>query len=131
MLHSLTPPCISQVINKILYRWKLAMKILFYDDSDVFGGHEKTLIDAVEYLINQTTLNLDFIFYEGNTRFSKYLTFIAEKDKQRVTLYPINYHSSSLQGIKTLFSYKKINFIQTIINTSSPDIIVVKNIITF
>jgi glycosyltransferase involved in cell wall biosynthesis len=125
MLHSLTPPCISQVINKILYRWKLAMKILFYDDSDVFGGHEKTLIDAVEYLINQTTLNLDFIFYEGNTRFSKYLTFIAEKDKQRVTLYPINYHSSSLQGIKTLFSYKKINFIQTIINTSSPDIIVV------
>jgi glycosyltransferase involved in cell wall biosynthesis len=101
------------------------MKMLFYNDSPVFGGHEKSLFYVLEYLMECTDLHLGFIFYKGNTRFNEYLNQIAHKDKQRVTLYPINYYSGRLQCIKTLLSFNSINYISNLLNIYNPDIVIV------
>jgi glycosyltransferase involved in cell wall biosynthesis len=101
------------------------MRILFYNDSPGFGGHEKSLFYVLEYLIERTDLHLGFIFHQGNTRFNEYLNLIVHKNKQRVTLYPINYYSGRLQCIKTLLSFASINYISNLLNIYNPDVVVV------
>lgn len=100
-------------------------KILFYNDSPVFGGHEKSLIYIIKYLIEHTNINLVFVFYCGNVRFSEYLNLTAQEYHHRISICKINYYSGSFQGVKTLLSFKHVSFIQNIINACQPDIVVV------
>ena len=101
------------------------MKILFYNDSGVFGGHEVETVYAVSYLIRHTNLDIGFIFYRGNKKLHEKLKFLVEGNENRVSLYTLNFKSGSLQSIRTLFSLRKIDIIRNIINTYKPEVVIV------
>jgi glycosyltransferase involved in cell wall biosynthesis len=99
--------------------------ILFYDDVYVFGGHQVTAIDAVKYLLENTNINITFIFYEGNTRLGERLNCLS-KNYNRIELYPISFKTPIKHRIfQILLFYQKIRNIRNLIRSIDPDVVVV------
>lgn len=99
-------------------------KIIFYNDVPDFGGHEMRTVEAAQYLCQQESLKVDFIFYEGNRRLYESLLLIAEEGGN-ISLYPIKFRSSRLQGLRTLFSWKKIIRLQKLLRDLHPDMVII------
>ena len=99
--------------------------ILFYDDVYVFGGHQVTAIDAVKYLLENTNINISFIFYEGNTRLCERLNCLS-KNYNRIELYPISFKTPiKYRSFEILLFYQRIKNIRSLIRSISPDVVVV------
>ncbi len=98
--------------------------ILFYDDTSIFGGHQCTAIDAVKYLIENTNINISFIFYEGNKRLCERLELI-NTGNHKINLYPIS-HKSPIKyfSLEALLLIHKINKIRSLIKKILPDIVI-------
>jgi glycosyltransferase involved in cell wall biosynthesis len=101
------------------------MKILFYNDSSTFGGHEKNLIDGIYSILERTDFKIACVFYQENIRFTKSLNLISQKYKNRLINYPINYCSKTLQCIRTVILSSYIKLIEPIFKSYQPDIIVI------
>ncbi len=97
--------------------------ILFYDDGSTFGGHIVTAVAAAQYLVNNTDLNVSFIFFEGNTRLHESLNYINQQGK-KINVYPMKYSSSKLQTIKSFFYPLKVKKIRNFISTFAPDVVI-------
>ncbi|MBE9248169.1 glycosyltransferase family 4 protein [Dolichospermum sp. LEGE 00240] len=99
--------------------------ILFYDDVYLFGGHQVTAIDAVKYLLENTNINISFIFYEGNTRLCERLNCMS-KNHNRIELYPISFKTPiKYRSFEILLFYQRIKNIRSLIRSISPDVVVV------
>lgn len=99
------------------------MNVLFYDDGSSFGGHHVTVIDAIQYLVENTDIDVGFLFYEGNIRLHERLNLIKQEGGI-IALYPMKYKQAKLKTIGALFSssIRKIKDLMTKIN---PDIVIV------
>lgn len=99
-------------------------KIIFYNDTSDFGGHEVVAIDAAKYLCQQTELDVGFIFYKGNKRLYKRLLAIKENGG-RISLHPISHYSKRLQSFRTLFSIRKVRELKTLFRSLQPDLVII------
>ncbi|BAY60719.1 group 1 glycosyl transferase [Calothrix brevissima NIES-22] len=99
--------------------------ILFYDDVYTFGGHQVTAVDAAKYLLENTDINLSFIFYKGNTRLQERLINLNQ-GKRQINLYTIPYSTPIKYQSLELFTWvSKINHLQKLIQGINPDIVLV------
>lgn len=99
--------------------------IVFYDDVYTFGGHQVTAVDAAKYLLENTNINLSFIFYQGNTRLHDRLINLNQ-GKRQINLYTIPYSTPiQYQSLEIFTWISKINHLQKLIQGINPDIVVV------
>ena len=99
------------------------MRILFYDDAAVFGGHEAMTLHAVTYLLQHTSETVIFVVAEANLR-------LRERLEQMQTRHPhlivqtSPYHTASFQGFRTLLAPRKVSDVTRLLRAQSPDIVV-------
>jgi glycosyltransferase involved in cell wall biosynthesis len=102
-----------------------AVDVLFYDDSPVFGGHEVTVLHVLRYLLDQTDLNMAFVYYRGNARHSAELAKLAA-DSDRLALCPVAVRSPRRSpGLLWYLTPWKIAAMRHLIERYAPRAIVV------
>lgn len=74
--------------------------VLFYNDSNEFGGHEVLTLEAAKYLLD-AGMRIGFMFFPGNKRLADSLTAI-KRSRTSCDLYAVDLCSRSLQGVRTL-----------------------------
>ena len=79
-------------------------KILFYNDSVVFGGHEVITLHIVHDLL-QSGFAISFMYDVNNQRFSKELNQLMTNFESHLTIIPINMRSGHVQGIMSFFQW--------------------------
>ncbi len=98
------------------------MKLVFYNDSPVFGGHEIMTLYAIEALISESDILVDFIYCQENIQLEQKLLQIKTN---KLILSKINISTRKLQGIRNHFSNKTINFIGELFLSKSADLYVI------
>lgn len=98
--------------------------ILFYDDGNGFGGHLVSVLDAVKYLLEQTHLNVGFMFFEGNQRLNERLRLLNKQFAQ-LSLYPVPFQEPKLKTIGAFFSFPTVAKIQTLMDKVHPDVVII------
>lgn len=98
--------------------------LVFYDDSEDFGGHEAMTLAAVRHLVLVENKKIAFIFYKGNVKITAELNAI-KMQSEGLNLIPIDYRSRRLQSIRTLFSLVAIFKICRLLKKIKAEIVVV------
>lgn len=104
-------------------------KALFYNDSNVFGGHEVSVVEAIDFILNTTDICVYFIYYEDNDRLEDHLIFFANRYPGRMLLHPIQHYARPLESLYVIFNTKvlrrRFQEIVNIINNIKPTVVIV------
>lgn len=101
----------------------MSRKVLFYNDSSVFGGHEVMALQYVKSLAVRGNDEVIFVCFEGNkTLIQDLQTMCLEKSFQIVTQ---GVTSRSFQGLRTLLSPGPIYKLLRLFRSLKPDLIVI------
>lgn len=98
--------------------------LVFYDDSEDFGGHEAMTLAAIRHLVLVENKKIAFIFYKGNVKITAELNAIR-KQSEGLNLIPIDYRSRRLQSVRTLFAIMPIFKVYRLFKSIKADIVVV------
>lgn len=98
--------------------------LVFYDDSEDFGGHEAMTLAAIRHLVLVENKKIAFIFYKGNVKITAELNAIR-KQSEGLNLIPIDYRSRRLQSVRTLFAIMPIFKVYRLLKSIKADIVVV------
>jgi glycosyltransferase involved in cell wall biosynthesis len=98
--------------------------ILFYCDAAEFGGHEAMTLKIVRHLCRQRDLRVTFAYYEKNERLRENLQAVSD-DSRNLRLWPLESCSKSLQALRTLVSFRKIEKTKAFIRDLNPDVVVI------
>ena len=93
-------------------------KILFYNDTSEFGGHEIMSLSAVKFFITNN-YEVYYIHYSGNKKLAK-----ALESLQGIHLVKIEYYSKSLQSVRSFLDIKQKEKLFEILSSINPDIII-------
>jgi glycosyltransferase involved in cell wall biosynthesis len=99
-------------------------RILFYDDGCGFGGHSISAVDAVKYLLENTALEVFFIYFQGNQRLEERLDLLA-RSFTFLKLYPQVFQEAKLRNIGALLEFPIVTQIAHTISTINPDLVIV------
>lgn len=81
-------------------------RILFYNDSAIFGGHEVMTLRIVRDLL-QAKFSICFMFYASNQRLSEELELLM-RNFESLTLLPTPLRSGHLQSIMSFFQWSSL-----------------------
>lgn len=79
-------------------------RIIFYNDAQIFGGHEVMTLHIVESLLSSGNV-LSFMYYVGNSRLHAELIHLAQKFEHKLILVPVNVRSGHMQGVMSFFQW--------------------------
>jgi glycosyltransferase involved in cell wall biosynthesis len=99
-------------------------KLLFYTDTDEYGGHEALTLEAAQFLAKRKGMIVAIVFFAGNDRLRRELEKV-NRYENHLRLYPLNLRSRNLQSLRTLLSFRKINRLSQLFLDINPDAIVV------
>ncbi|RTK98353.1 MAG: glycosyltransferase [Proteobacteria bacterium] len=80
------------------------MKILFYNDSPIFGGHEIMTVNVVRSLLSMD-YELTFAYSLFNQKFHDILNELLISYPNNLTLMPVKFKSSHIQSIMSFFQF--------------------------
>ena len=98
-------------------------RLLFYDDSPDFGGHEVMTLRIVEYLLETREFDISFIYSLRNRLFENELAAIQSRFSGLV-LEPSSYASGRLQFFKTLVAVRARRSTREVIRKFRPDCVI-------
>lgn len=96
-------------------------RVLIYTDSVDFGGHEKTLLDALKYICCQSAIDLIVLISDRNVRFIEAAQCIADK----CTIRTIPFSTAPGDVFRVLLKTPKVRSIKKIIAAIAPDLVIV------
>ena len=96
-------------------------KILFYSDSAVFGGHEVTLCDAIEGLLQDETIAITVVIAKDNSRLKNRLQGVLNQKKIVIT----DVVTQPGDVFRALVRSKKVKIISKIFHELDPDLIMI------
>lgn len=96
-------------------------RVLIYTDSVDFGGHEKTLLDALKYICCQSVIDLILLISDRNVRFIEAAQCIADKCSIRT----IPFSTAPGDVFRVLFKTQKVRSIRKIFAAIAPDLVIV------
>lgn len=96
-------------------------KVLFYTDSSVFGGHEKTLLIALEGLVREPGFKISVMLSRRNDRFLELL----KSFDSAITVIPIDVETEAGDVFRAFLNTRKVKDIQKRIRSVDPDLVVV------
>ena len=79
------------------------MKILFYNSSPIFGGHEIMTLRIIAALVKDPIYQLSFAYYAGNLQMVKELARLPDVNK--VNLISSKIKSGHMQGVMSFFQW--------------------------
>lgn len=100
------------------------MRLLFYDDAAVFGGHEAMTLHAIEYLLEYTEETIFFVLSEANLRLWERLEQMRARFP-RLTLHTTPVQTASFQGFRALFSPRQVAAVTRLLRSFAPDVVIV------
>src|ERR1039457_1227457 len=101
----------------------MAIRVLFYDDSEEFGGHEVMALNYVSALATDEKYEIVFLYSNKNLKLAKSLAQFSNSIAFQSM--PDNISSRSFQGIRTLLSPFKLLKLAKKFNAIGPDVIIV------
>ena len=99
-------------------------RVLIYDDSAVFGGHEEMSLNALQWLIASGGFEIGFVYFGHNTSLESRLQELA-LHSGCLQLLPFSYTSRSLQFLRTPFAFKASRALRAIILSFVPDCVLI------
>lgn len=100
---------------------RICMKMLIYNDSIIFGGHEIMTVELAKYL-SLLNVSLVFVVNEKNSRLIK---LINERLEHNVDIIETKFNSEKFPTLKLPFEILKIYRLMSIMKDQSPDAIIV------
>lgn len=101
-----------------------ATRLLFYDDSPVYGGHEVMILGILEYLMETGRHDIAFIYPPGNSRLERELTRIQSRFPSLV-LVQSSYSSGRLQFLRTFLAIGALRRTRELMRRFRPDCVIV------
>lgn len=100
------------------------------NDSNLFGGHEVTAVEAIRYILNfKPDIQISFIYWKHNKRLEERLNNIKNS---KLKMYPIDYEWEKIKNLINLllllFSLplpSEIKKIKHLIQKTEPDLVIV------
>ncbi len=99
------------------------MRILFYDDSPVFGGHEVMSLLGLEAVLTDFSGPVHFIASSANSKLCEKVAAIALKHPQ-LTLEEVTWHSSKLEALRNRFQPSRIKNLADRLRQLNPSLVV-------
>lgn len=99
------------------------IRLLFYDDSPVYGGHEIMIINSLEYLLKTDIYEISFIYSPINIRLESELIKIRYI-YPKLMLIPFKYTSGRLQFLRTLWAIRPLQKLCKLVRSYHPDCLV-------
>ncbi len=96
-------------------------RVLFYDDSYVFGGHEVMTLQIIKELLSYGDLQIGFMYFEGNKKIANEVHGLAT---QGLNLYPVKYSSRSPYLFRLPFEIRQIIKISEQMSNINPSLVV-------
>lgn len=100
------------------------VNVLFYNDSDIFGGHEVMTAKVINCLTHRENINVGVVYYGQNLRFYKELSVINQEVRP-ISLFSVKVKSKKFQILRTLVSPLKIWSIMKLIRKFNADIVII------
>ena len=100
------------------------MKIIFYNDSPVFGGHEIMTFLGLQALCEDPTILLDFIYCQENKRAEEKLLALSDKYPNLKST-PVNIQTRKLQSLRNNFMKNAVSKLGEMLQSKNPDLVVV------
>ncbi|MGA8431502.1 MAG: glycosyltransferase [Candidatus Sulfotelmatobacter sp.] len=98
--------------------------ILFYTDATAYGGHEAMTVEAAQCFCRDPELKISFAFYLENKRLSEKLHSL-QNSTGSLTLVPLKFGAKSLQALRSLLDWRKIEYLKALMKRIDPDVVVV------
>jgi glycosyltransferase involved in cell wall biosynthesis len=98
--------------------------ILFYSDAAEYGGHEAMTMEVVRNVCEHHDLHVSFVFYARNKRLCEQLERL-KSSSGNLALIPLEFHTKSLQALRSLISWRKVEKIRALMAQVRPDAVVV------
>jgi glycosyltransferase involved in cell wall biosynthesis len=93
------------------------MHVVFYDDADFFGGHEKQTVEILKVLSRRQGLRITFLAFEGNARLRDRIAAIGGN----VSLRPIPYRTRKAEWLKLVFETPEVSRLARLLKELRPD----------
>jgi glycosyltransferase involved in cell wall biosynthesis len=100
------------------------LRLIFYDDAPVYGGHEVMILNALRHLTQVDTYEILFIYSASNFRLESELKMLLV-NCPRLSLVRFPYTSGWLQFLRTLWAVKPLRDLRKILRDFCPDCLVV------
>jgi glycosyltransferase involved in cell wall biosynthesis len=98
--------------------------ILFYTDATAYGGHEAMTVEAARCFCHDPELKVSFAFSSENQRLAEKLQSI-QNSTGNLTLVPLKFGAKSLQALRSLLDWRKIEYLKALMKRIDPDVVVV------
>lgn len=96
-------------------------KVLVYSDATVYGGHEMTLCDAVDGIVESGQFDVVIMVSQKNSRFRQRLSALQHS----VRVIETEFETERGDVFRALFSTKKVRLIAERMRSLSPDVVIV------
>lgn len=96
---------------------QLGMHVVFYDDADFFGGHEKQTVEILKVLSRHPGLRITFLAFEGNVRLCDRVASIGGN----VSLRPIPYRTKRTAWLRLIFETLQAKRLARLLKELRPD----------
>jgi glycosyltransferase involved in cell wall biosynthesis len=101
-----------------------AKRLLIYDDSAVYGGHQVMMLGILEHLVETGEYDIAFVYFAGNSRLETELTKIQSRFPG-LSLVESSYNSGRLQFLRTLWAVGAVRRTREAMRKLRPDCVVV------
>ena len=101
-----------------------AKRLLFYDDSAVYGGHQVMMLGMLQHLVETGEYDIAFVYFSGNSRLETELTRI-QSNCPGLSLVKSSYKSGRLQFLRTFWAVGALRRTRKVMRKLRPDCIVV------
>jgi glycosyltransferase involved in cell wall biosynthesis len=98
-------------------------KIVFYNDSAVYGGHEIMFLAGLSALAKRNDCVLYVFYSKYNTRLAYEIRTLAEGCANMVLL-PLDIRSRSFQAVRSFFMLRTLSMLKKRFRSISPDLVV-------
>ncbi len=99
-------------------------RVLIYDDSAVFGGHEEMTLNALQRMVVVGDYEVGFVYCRQNVSLESRLQGLALQSGC-LQLLPFSYTSRSLQFLRTPFAFRASRSLRAIMLSFMPDCVLV------
>lgn len=101
-------------------RPKTVRRLLIYDDSETFGGHEVMAIEGVKALLLSGEYRLTAVCSQSNEKLVYALEKLAREMPDLMAVLPMAFHSRKLQGLRNRYCSSSLNEIESILRGTQP-----------
>jgi glycosyltransferase involved in cell wall biosynthesis len=100
------------------------LRLVFYDDASVYGGHEVMILNALRHLVQLDAYEIVFIYSASNDRLGAELKLL-QANCPKLSLVPFSYASGKLQFLRTLWAVGPQRGLRKVLRSICPNCLII------